>query len=284
MAAIIVAALEHTSALSLLFWSYVFAVPFIALVHFFARGGSVRDLWVPPRVLAIGLLGIFVWPAGLFLGLDRAPVVQANLINYLWPVLIVALAPLALERFSPRYTVAVAVSLAGVALLVTGGRDLDIETRDATGYAAAFAAAVGWALYSVLSKRYRVETRGHVLVFAAWSALLVAGLAAVTGEIDEPSTGTLAAAAALGIGPLGIAFLFWERAQSQADVARLGAFSYIDPLASTLILALAVDVDFGAAELGGLLLVTGGIVVAEWPALTSPESTQEGTAGRIRDA
>lgn len=268
MAAIIGVALRETSAATLLFWSYLFAVPFIALVYLFRRTGSGQGLWLSPRVLAIGLLGVFVWPTGLIIGIERSPLIQANLISYLWPVLIVALAPIARERFSPRYAVAVAVSLAGVVLLVTEGRSLDIEASDATGYAAAFAAAMGWALYSVLSKRYRAQTRDHILVFAAWSALLATGLAAATDNIGVPSAGTLGAAAALGIGPLGAAFLCWDRAQSESSVARLGAFSYIDPLASTLILALAADAHMGLPEAGGLALVTGGIVVAEWPAVT----------------
>lgn len=143
MAAIIGVALRETSAATLLFWSYLFAVPFIALVYLFWCTGSGQGLWLSPGVLAIGLLGVFVWPTGLIIGLERAPLIQANRINYLWPVLIVALAPIAREQFSPRYAVAVAVSLAGVVLLVTEGRSLDIDASDATGYAAAFAAAMG---------------------------------------------------------------------------------------------------------------------------------------------
>lgn len=269
MAAIIGVALRHTSAVSLLFWSYLFALPIVWLVHLRSKRPLSEALSIAPPVLAIGLLGIFVWPAGLMIGLERAPAVEANLINYLWPVLIVALAPVAKERFSPRYAAAVAVSVAGVALLVTEGKSIEIGERAATGYAAAFAAAVGWALYSVLSKRYRPWTHDRIPVFVFWSALLAAGLAAASGNLEPPSAGVIAAAAALGIGPLAVAFICWDRAMSGDSVARLGVFSYIDPLASTLILALAIDASLGTVELGGLALITAGIAVAEWPTMVS---------------
>ena len=48
-----------------------------------------------PRLIAVGLLGVLGWAGGTVVALDRGPVVQANLITYLWPVLVVLLAPLA---------------------------------------------------------------------------------------------------------------------------------------------------------------------------------------------
>src|SRR5437867_1053201 len=49
-----------------------------------------------PGVLALGVYGLFAYHLFLFLALRLAPPVEANLVNYLWPLLIVVLCPLVL--------------------------------------------------------------------------------------------------------------------------------------------------------------------------------------------
>src|SRR5690349_8349316 len=53
----------------------------------------VRQWRVPPRTLALGIYGLFAYHFLLFIALRMAPPVEANLVNYLWPLLIVLLAP-----------------------------------------------------------------------------------------------------------------------------------------------------------------------------------------------
>src|SRR5689334_23530949 len=77
----------------------------------------------PVRLLALGGYGLFCFHFFLFLALRRAPPVEANLINYLWPLLIVALAPAIVPdvRFSRRHGLAALLGFAGAALLITAG-------------------------------------------------------------------------------------------------------------------------------------------------------------------
>ena len=43
----------------------------------------------------------------------------------------------------------------------------------------------------------------------------------------------------LGVGPLGAAFFLWDAALKRGDPRRIGVLSYLTPLASTLLLAVA---------------------------------------------
>ncbi|MCM2333341.1 MAG: EamA family transporter, partial [Anaeromyxobacteraceae bacterium] len=46
-----------------------------------------------PAVLLLGVYGLFAYHLCVFLALRLAPPVEANLVNYLWPLLIVVLSP-----------------------------------------------------------------------------------------------------------------------------------------------------------------------------------------------
>ena len=83
-------------------------------------------LWkIPLGTLALGVTGLFGFHFLLFLALRSAPPVQANLVNYLWPLFIVVLSPLLLPGMvlRPVHVLAALLGVAGAGdtgLLVAG--------------------------------------------------------------------------------------------------------------------------------------------------------------------
>ena len=72
--------------------------------------------------LVLGLYGLFGDTALYFAALKFAPPAEANLVHYLWPLLIVLFAALLPGgRLAPRHLAGAAIGLAATALLV-GGR------------------------------------------------------------------------------------------------------------------------------------------------------------------
>lgn len=61
---------------------------------------DLRQWRVPLSTLAMGVYGLFGFHFLLFVALRHAPPVQANLVNYLWPLGIVVMAPLFLPGTS----------------------------------------------------------------------------------------------------------------------------------------------------------------------------------------
>jgi drug/metabolite transporter (DMT)-like permease len=84
---------------------------------------KLREWRVPPTTLLLGIYGLFGFHFCLFMALRYAPPVEANLINYLWPLLIVALAPVFLpgHRLRPQHIAGALLGFAGAVLIVTGG-------------------------------------------------------------------------------------------------------------------------------------------------------------------
>jgi drug/metabolite transporter (DMT)-like permease len=115
-----------------------------------ALPGSLRwRQWrVPARTLALGIAGLFGFHFLLFLALRFAPPVEANLVNYLWPLLIVVLTPLILPgwKLGARHLTAALLGLAGAALAI-GVAPVSIDPRAALGFALAGGSALTWACY-----------------------------------------------------------------------------------------------------------------------------------------
>src|ERR1051325_4184596 len=114
----------------------------------------VYHLVWPPRVWALGIYGLFGYHALYFLALKTAPAVEANLVNYLWPLLIVLFSALLPgERLRWFHVAGAAFGLAGAAILTLGGGTLALSWEFALGYGAALGCAFVWSSYSVLSRR-----------------------------------------------------------------------------------------------------------------------------------
>src|ERR1700712_1101448 len=77
----------------------------------------------PARTLALGVYGLFGFHFLLFIALRLAPPVEANLVNYLWPLFIVLLAPVFLPgvHLKAGHVLAALVGFAGAAIAILGG-------------------------------------------------------------------------------------------------------------------------------------------------------------------
>jgi drug/metabolite transporter (DMT)-like permease len=222
------------------------------------RRRPLHELYrAPAPVIVLGMVGIFGYHVFLFEALDRAPIVQANLLNYLWPLLLVLLAPLARERPSALALLGAVIGFGGAALVVTGGRAVRFPRAEVGGFALAAGAAFVWALFSVLLARFPAA-RGRMPLHVAWSALGALAYAAARGQLAPPTGRALWAAAWLGVGPMALAFLCWDRAMALGRASQIGALSYLDPLLSTLAVAAFLGRKLtGPIWLGMTLIIAG---------------------------
>lgn len=197
-------------------------------------------LWaIPAGTLLMGVVGLFGFHFLLFMALRTAPPVQANLVNYLWPLFIVILSPLLLPgmKLRPLHLVAALLGFAGAAVAILGGGDGALGTWS-WGYVLALASALIWAGYSLLTRRVAPFPTVAVGLFG-----LVSGMLSLACHVAlEPAT-TLTARewlllAIAGLGPLGGAFLMWDKALKLGDPRQIGILSYLTPLTSTAVLML----------------------------------------------
>lgn len=225
---------------------------------------------IPPIVWVIGIGGLFGYHFFYFTALRNAPAVEASLIAYLWPLLIVlgsALMPG--ERLRWHHVAGALMGLAGTFLIVSKGAALEFDGRHAFGYAMAAVCAVFWSTYSLLSRRFSAVPTSTVTWFCAATAALSLLCHLALEETVWPSgAGQWLAVAGLGLMPVGAAFYAWDHGVKRGNIQVLGAASYAAPLLSTVVL-----IAFGFAEptpaiLAACLLITAGAALAARSMLT----------------
>ena len=199
-----------------------------------------RQLRQPWSALGLTTAALFGYHALYFIALKRAPAVEANLLNYLWPLLIVLFAGLLPGvRIRGLQIAGTLLGLLAAVVLVTRGSGIEIQPRYLPGYFAALGAAVIWAAYSVLNRRHAQVPSEAIIAACAMVALF--GLLAHLGfeQTVMPSFPQWLVLALMGVGPVGAAFLLWDHGTKHGDIAVLGSLSYLAPLLSTLLLVLA---------------------------------------------
>lgn len=244
--------------------------PFFVLAIAFIVGG-LPALWWPRRAfpplrgLALGVAGYYGYHFFLFTALKLAPPVEANLINYLWPMLLVLMTPLFFRDFQLTrfHLLGAVIAFAGCVLLLQ--RENTAQGGEVWwGYTCAVGAALTWPTYSLAKK-----------LLPPTPTLTIAGTCLVTGVLCGLTHWVGEAAATpvgvdwywliwLGVGPFGLAFYLWDLAIAGGDPRVVGAISYLTPVLSTVGLVSVAGLAPPWTTWVALVLISLGAAVGAW--------------------
>jgi len=204
-------------------------------------GFKIRRLIPKKRVLLVGVYGLLGYHFALFAGLQNAPSVQANLVNYLWPILVVLLAPLFITgtKLTYMHWIAGILGFSGAALAILSGTEL--VGGFAVGYLYAGIAALIFSSYSLISKGLADSPTAAVGGYS-----FVAGVLAIISHFTFEPAATIEPIqwlwlVLMGLGPLGGSFYLWDHALKHAPAQRVGTIAFFTPLISTVLLLTVTD-------------------------------------------
>lgn len=242
-----------------------FSIAFsIGLALWLKQGGPLLQRFkLPLPVWLLGIIGLFGYHFFYFIALSQAPAVEASLIAYLWPLLIVLFSALLPgERLRWFHGVGALAGFVGAALLVTKGQGFSFDLQYGWGYLAALTCALIWSGYSVLSRCFGAISTDSVGGFCGVTALLAWLCHFLFESFVLPIGWSWLAVLCLGLGPIGLAFFTWDYGVKHGNIKVLGALSYLAPLLSTLLLVLC-GLATASWTLGiACLLIVGGAALA----------------------
>lgn len=234
----------------------------VILTSALARGRTAALRPTVPSFL-LGLYGLFVYHALYFAALKLAPPAEANLLAAMWALLTVLFSALLPgHTLRARHLAGAATGLLAAAVLAWDNMGVDAGNAPGSarwlGLSLAVACAVCWASYSVLSRLVAaVPSESLALPCLATATLAFVCNAIFEGWVTPQGATSWLALAALGAGPVGLAFVLWDIGMKHGNVAQLGVLAYASPVIATITLVL-----LGFAEAKASLAIACGLMVA----------------------
>jgi len=259
---------EGLSSLCVLGYSSLFASVFLLLLLFLrGQAGCLRTYGIREygTLAGLGFLGMFLYSALYYCGIDRLSSQEACILNYLWPMMIVVFSCLILkEPFTGRKAGAVALSFSGVLLVALWGlfQGKGMFSGDGVGMVACVLAAMCYGLFCVLNKKMNLDQASGMAVFWGVTCVCAFLLCLIKGQMAVPSLAQLGGMIWLGIAVHGVPYLLWAIAlNGVGNTARIADLAYLTPVLSVVISAVALGESLSPVYLIALILILGGIML-----------------------
>lgn len=233
-------------------------------------GGKVRpsgrDVLV---LLGLGVIGNGFYQLFFVEGVARTRPGDASLVIAAAPAFIALLGRLTgVERISTRGAMGVALSIAGVALVVFGAPQATTGSMQSSmlGNLLVVGGALCWAVYTILLKPYTHTVDGIQL-----SAVTMVGGAVVLGlfglrdvvrtdwmAVDGLTWGAIGYS---GLFALVVAYLFWYRGVRVLGPTRTAMYSNLQPVIALLVAWAAFGDAPGLVQIAGVVIISTGLVL-----------------------
>ncbi|MHC3490945.1 aromatic amino acid DMT transporter YddG [Pectobacterium brasiliense] len=258
------AMIYSTSTLCLLAFYGLPRIKTLPRVYLFA-GGAMFVCYEIFLSLSIGLAD------------SRMQAIEIGMINYLWPSLTVFFS-LFINQQKSRFLLwpGLALSLGGIVWIMKGESDWTPELlwnnilANPLAYSLAFSAALTWALYCNITRRYGQGKSGVSLFFFVASLLLW-----VQYTFSTEGTISLTLPSSLQLLFMGtstaLAYSVWNIGIQHGNLTLLATASYFTPVLSTLLAALWLNITPTISFWQGVIMVTAGSLLC-WYATRTPTS------------
>jgi len=224
-----------------------------------------RDfLW---KSVLVGFVGYGISLGFQFVGTKLSTASNGSLVTSATPAFVLIFAPFLLgERTTMRGIIALVISTLGV-VAVIDPRNAEISPTLFWGNMSLLAAALTWALYSVLVRK--VSKSGDLLISSTImllgglpSSLLFGAWEVQTQGIGEITPGIIGGLLFLGIISTAIAMFFWNYAFAELPAAVASLTFFAQPVVGTLLGWFFLSEKITPLFLAGGVLIAIGILIA----------------------
>jgi drug/metabolite transporter (DMT)-like permease len=232
----------------------------VSLTRATATGQGRAWIRTRPRTLLLVAGGLLLNNVLYLMAMPRIGPAEANVISYLWPILLVLIASrMDGSRLTHSQWLGIGAAFTGAALAIgpTFAQGFDL-----LGVLLAFSSGLTFALYAAI--RSQGQER-HDVIGPSMGLMAVVGMGLHLSFETTPQLAwaQLLAIAAIGVAPLTLSNMLWDLASRTGQMATISGLAYLTPLFSLLLLSLlgVAAVSWGTAA-GAVLIVAGALAAS----------------------
>lgn len=226
-------------------------------------------LWGCGSLFVIYMIALYL---AIGLSTSRPQVIEISIINYLWPGLTLLFSvPVLQKRAHLSIILGILFGFAGVYIAMNPYHHfyflpfLENIQNNSLPYIFAFIAAISWAFYSTLARKWsRKGEDGAVPVFLFLTGLT---LLVLRFFFQEESIWSLKVGMELiymAIFPTFLAYSFWDQAMRLGNIVLIASLSYFTPLLSVLISSLYLQITIDIRLWIASILVVAGAIISKF--------------------
>lgn len=225
---------------------------------------SKGDFW---RIFGVGFIGYGISLGFQFVGTDLSTAANGSLVTSATPAFVLIFAVLILrEKITSKRIWALIISSLGV-LAVIDPRSAQLDSTLFWGNMSLVAAALTWALYSVLVRKVTRNVDVLTVSLVAFLGGLPSSILLGNYEYSTQGYGTITPGVILGILFLGIictavAMYLWNTAFALLDASLASLTFFAQPVVGTILGAIFLGEEITPLFLFGGLLIGIGLVIA----------------------
>ena len=282
--ALLVSAMKGVPTFEML--GIIFLCGFVAIAARLTIRGEWYKIKQPLIVWIVGVAGILGNDFTTIAAFKAAPPVQVELINYLWPMMVVLFASfLPGERFTTKHFLSAFIGLYGAYVLMTHNHGLaGFHWNYLWGYTLAFFGGVIWALYCLIS-RYHNKTPLDMLGMYFGIGAVVSFVCHWQYEASVlPSIGQGVILGIMALTTSGLAYFCWDFGCKKGNVKLLSILTYGNPILSAILLILFTKAEYSNyLAIAALLVVLASIIsTVYWQGLWQQMLSSLGLSSKTR--
>ncbi|MCL3781033.1 DMT family transporter [Prolixibacteraceae bacterium JC049] len=217
------------------------------------------------NAVGLGFLGTYLYYILLYFGYANAKGIEVLVIQYCWPVLVIVLSVFILkERLNTRKIASIVLGFVGVGLVLTKGNRGNIHLDNLWVDGIVFLAAIVFALFSVLSKKIKIDALVLVTIYFLTATVFSFVSMCVLSDFNLPTAPTILPILINGVLVNGVSYIFWIEALKIGKASFVAPFVFLTPVISTVLLVLFFNEPFYVVYLMGMAaIIIGGLINRE---------------------
>jgi drug/metabolite transporter (DMT)-like permease len=257
-------ALKSIDSLQLQF--YLFLIAFLEMTILCTYNGKLKELGKLSKKDIIRLT-VYSVPSFLYyifylLSLMMIPAVEASMLNYLYPIMIVIFAiPINSEKIDLNKIISLIIGFIGVVIILTNGNFKSIKISNITGDLLAICAAASWGIFSNLGKKNKIDTVLSNYIFTTITFLLSTIAMLAFSKFTFPGRQTLLGLLWLSTSNIVLSYYLWFRALKSASSALIASISFVTPFISLFFIMIIVKESITIMQIAGLVVILLGTAV-----------------------